>query len=180
MRILSMPDKWEYPWFAAWDLAFQCSTIALIDPGFAAFFFSSSRRHTRWTGDWSSDVCSSDLRRRQSGDGNSPSPGDRATGRHAEGRRRQYADTVGTDGGVELECADGRDRVPDGARDRRGRWWDHDDHGHERRPEWHVRHHGAGPAADGGGARSDPAPGGRAPAAEPGRLHRAPGGHPAG
>jgi hypothetical protein len=36
MRILSMPDKWEYPWFAAWDLAFQCTTIALIDPGFAA------------------------------------------------------------------------------------------------------------------------------------------------
>jgi hypothetical protein len=35
MRILSMPDKWEYPWFAAWDLAFQCVTIALIDPGFA-------------------------------------------------------------------------------------------------------------------------------------------------
>src|SRR6267154_1411653 len=27
------------------------------------FFFSSRRRHTRWTGDWSSDVCSSDLRR---------------------------------------------------------------------------------------------------------------------
>src|ERR1035441_5675981 len=36
MRILSMPDKWEYPWFAAWDLAFQCTTMALIDPGFAA------------------------------------------------------------------------------------------------------------------------------------------------
>ena len=36
MRILSMPDKWEYPWFAAWDLAFQCTTIALVDPGFAA------------------------------------------------------------------------------------------------------------------------------------------------
>jgi hypothetical protein len=35
MRILSMPDKWEYPWFAAWDLAFQCVTFALIDPGFA-------------------------------------------------------------------------------------------------------------------------------------------------
>jgi hypothetical protein len=31
-----MPDKWEYPWFAAWDLAFQCTTIALVDPGFAA------------------------------------------------------------------------------------------------------------------------------------------------
>jgi len=35
MRILTMPDKWEYPWFAAWDLAFQCVTISLIDPGFA-------------------------------------------------------------------------------------------------------------------------------------------------
>ncbi len=35
MRILSMPDKWEYPWFAAWDLAFQCVTFALVDPGFA-------------------------------------------------------------------------------------------------------------------------------------------------
>jgi hypothetical protein len=35
MRVLSMPDKWEYPWFAAWDLAFQCVTFALIDPGFA-------------------------------------------------------------------------------------------------------------------------------------------------
>src|SRR5690348_17628987 len=28
---------------------------------FVVFFFSSRRRHTRWTGDWSSDVCSSDL-----------------------------------------------------------------------------------------------------------------------
>ena len=35
MRILSMPDKWEYPWFAAWDLAFQCITMALVDPEFA-------------------------------------------------------------------------------------------------------------------------------------------------
>jgi hypothetical protein len=33
--ILLMPDKWEYPWFAAWDLAFHCVTIALIDPEFA-------------------------------------------------------------------------------------------------------------------------------------------------
>ena len=33
--ILSMPDKWEYPWFAAWDLAFHCVTFALIDPEFA-------------------------------------------------------------------------------------------------------------------------------------------------
>jgi hypothetical protein len=35
MRILSMPDKWEYPWFAAWDLAFHCVTLALVDPAFA-------------------------------------------------------------------------------------------------------------------------------------------------
>lgn len=35
MRILSMPDKWEYPWFAAWDLAFHTVPITLIDPDFA-------------------------------------------------------------------------------------------------------------------------------------------------
>ncbi|HXG08985.1 MAG TPA: glucosidase [Gemmataceae bacterium] len=35
MRILTMPDKWEYPWFAAWDLAFQCVPLALVDPEFA-------------------------------------------------------------------------------------------------------------------------------------------------
>jgi hypothetical protein len=35
MRILSMPDKWEYPWFAAWDLAFQSLALALVDPEFA-------------------------------------------------------------------------------------------------------------------------------------------------
>jgi hypothetical protein len=33
--VLSMPDKWEYPWFAAWDLAFHTIPIALIDPSFA-------------------------------------------------------------------------------------------------------------------------------------------------
>ncbi|MCQ8240196.1 MGH1-like glycoside hydrolase domain-containing protein [Rhizosaccharibacter radicis] len=33
--IISMPDKWEYPWFAAWDLAFHCITFALIDIDFA-------------------------------------------------------------------------------------------------------------------------------------------------
>jgi hypothetical protein len=33
--ILAMPDKWEYPWYAAWDLAFHCVTFALIDPAFA-------------------------------------------------------------------------------------------------------------------------------------------------
>lgn len=34
-EVLSMPDKWEYPWFAAWDLAFQAMAFALIDPSFA-------------------------------------------------------------------------------------------------------------------------------------------------
>jgi Glycosyl hydrolase family 63 C-terminal domain len=34
-EILSMPDKWEYPWFAAWDLAFHTIPLALLDPGFA-------------------------------------------------------------------------------------------------------------------------------------------------
>jgi hypothetical protein len=33
--IISMPDTWEYPWYAAWDLAFHCVTFALIDPVFA-------------------------------------------------------------------------------------------------------------------------------------------------
>jgi hypothetical protein len=33
--VLSMPDTWEYPWFAAWDLAFHSVTYALIDPAFA-------------------------------------------------------------------------------------------------------------------------------------------------
>ncbi|HEX8835411.1 MAG TPA: hypothetical protein VF748_00615 [Candidatus Acidoferrum sp.] len=33
--IVSMPDKWEYPWYAAWDLAFHCVPIALVDPDFA-------------------------------------------------------------------------------------------------------------------------------------------------
>lgn len=33
--IISMPDTWEYPWFAAWDLAFHCGALALIDVDFA-------------------------------------------------------------------------------------------------------------------------------------------------
>jgi hypothetical protein len=33
--IISMPDKWEYPWFAAWDLAFHTISLALVDPEFA-------------------------------------------------------------------------------------------------------------------------------------------------
>ena len=33
--LILMPDKWEYPWYAAWDLAFHCVTMATIDPEFA-------------------------------------------------------------------------------------------------------------------------------------------------
>jgi hypothetical protein len=33
--VISMPDKWEYPWYAAWDLAFHCVPLAMIDPEFA-------------------------------------------------------------------------------------------------------------------------------------------------
>ncbi len=34
-EVLSMPDKWEYPWYAAWDLAFHCLPLALVDPDFS-------------------------------------------------------------------------------------------------------------------------------------------------
>ncbi|MGZ9274292.1 MAG: MGH1-like glycoside hydrolase domain-containing protein, partial [Nitrospira sp.] len=33
--IISMPDKWEYPWYAAWDLAFHALPLAIVDPDFA-------------------------------------------------------------------------------------------------------------------------------------------------
>ena len=33
--VISMPDKWEYPWYAAWDLAFHAIPLALVDPDFA-------------------------------------------------------------------------------------------------------------------------------------------------
>ena len=34
--VISMPDKWEYPWFAAWDLAFHSVALAFVDPDFSA------------------------------------------------------------------------------------------------------------------------------------------------
>ena len=37
LDILSMPDPWEYPWFAAWDLAFHAVTLAHVDPAFAKY-----------------------------------------------------------------------------------------------------------------------------------------------
>jgi hypothetical protein len=33
--VMSMPDKWEYPWYAAWDLAFHCIPLAMVDPDYA-------------------------------------------------------------------------------------------------------------------------------------------------
>jgi len=33
--VISMPDKWEYPWYASWDLAFHCVSLALVDPEYA-------------------------------------------------------------------------------------------------------------------------------------------------
>lgn len=33
--VISMPDKWEFPWYAAWDLAFHCIPLAVVDPSFA-------------------------------------------------------------------------------------------------------------------------------------------------
>src|SRR5699024_391321 len=44
--ILSMPDSWEYPWFAAWDLAFHTFSLAQIDPAFA------KRQLTRILREW--------------------------------------------------------------------------------------------------------------------------------
>jgi hypothetical protein len=33
--VISMPDKWEYPWYASWDLGFHCVALAMVDPDFA-------------------------------------------------------------------------------------------------------------------------------------------------
>ena len=37
LDLMSMPDKWEYPWFASWDLAFHCVALARVDPAFAKY-----------------------------------------------------------------------------------------------------------------------------------------------
>src|SRR5262249_52383499 len=50
--IISMPDKWEYPWYAAWDLAFHVPALSLVDPAFAKEQLSLMlhRRHQHPTG----------------------------------------------------------------------------------------------------------------------------------
>lgn len=44
--VISMPDKWEYPWYASWDLCFHCIPLALIDPDF------SKRQLSLMTREW--------------------------------------------------------------------------------------------------------------------------------
>ncbi len=44
--VISMPDKWEYPWYAAWDLAFHCMPLAMIDPDFAKHQLMLMLSHT--------------------------------------------------------------------------------------------------------------------------------------
>ncbi len=44
--VISMPDKWEYPWYASWDLAFHCLPLVLIDPDYA------KRQLTLTTREW--------------------------------------------------------------------------------------------------------------------------------
>ncbi len=44
--VISMPDKWEFPWYASWDLAFHCVSLVLVDPDFA------KRQLTLMTREW--------------------------------------------------------------------------------------------------------------------------------
>lgn len=44
--VISMPDKWEFPWYASWDLAFHCITLVMMDPDFA------KRQLTLMTREW--------------------------------------------------------------------------------------------------------------------------------
>lgn len=54
--VLSMPDKWEFPWFTVWDLAFHVIPLAMLDPDFAkrqrsatdARMVYASQRNTSW------------------------------------------------------------------------------------------------------------------------------------
>ena len=43
--VISFPDPWEYPWYAAWDLAFHCIPIAHVDPALAKLDLRMSEVH---------------------------------------------------------------------------------------------------------------------------------------
>src|SRR5690348_18258249 len=81
----------------------------------SGFFFTSTRRHTRWTGDWSSDVCSSDLRT--------------ATGQvspaTAFADRKIHREFLGPNGSWNKQRSEER-RV---GKECRSRWWPEDWHG---------------------------------------------------
>ncbi len=47
--VISMPDKWEYPWYAAWDLAFHTVAISMVDPDFAKQQLNSNAKRTLFT-----------------------------------------------------------------------------------------------------------------------------------
>ena len=51
--IIAMPDKWEYPWYAAWDMAFQCIPMSMVDPVFCQKPVAADHARmvyeTRWT-----------------------------------------------------------------------------------------------------------------------------------
>src|SRR6266487_227848 len=77
--------------------------LTFISLSLLCFFFSSRRRHTRWTGDWSSDVCSSDLAP-LAGGVRAPAPRDlpgtrRAGGGTRDGRGDQATAALGRAGG---------------------------------------------------------------------------------
>ena len=64
--ILSMPDTWEYPWFAAWDLAFHCVTLATIDPAFAKSQLTLLTQARYMHPEWPAAGLRMEFRRRQS------------------------------------------------------------------------------------------------------------------
>ena len=64
--VIAMPDKWEYPWYAAWDLAFHCVTFALIDPDFAKSQLDPADSRMVHAPEWSTAGIRVGVRRRQS------------------------------------------------------------------------------------------------------------------
>ena len=88
--VISMPDKWEYPWYAAWDLAFHVLPLTLVDPGFRQAATRSDAARKLPAPERPDPRLRVELRRRQSagaslGDHLHLSPGESA---HGQGRHR--------------------------------------------------------------------------------------------
>ncbi len=77
--VLAMPDPWEYPWFAAWDLAFHTITWAHLDPAFAKYQLLVLVAGMVPASEWRASGVRMELRRRQS---SGPCPGGAAGVRH--------------------------------------------------------------------------------------------------